>query len=188
MPSYDSFSWTWGIVNVLIIKLFGGKCTLFTSLIVPQASLDHGLSGGLKGCCILALIVNTYGVCLSLSKSLNLPGPPFSYVLIIMKPFITVFQNTSHIFPFDHHNSLWGMHGRYYCPHFTDEETETQRLNDLPKVTKLISVQTLFSDLDFVTSTLATKCFHLCVCRMEITVIYCLMLILGILKTFKSIL
>lgn len=30
-----------------------------------------------------------------------------------------------------------------------DEETGTQRLNDLPKVTKLISVQTLFSGLDF---------------------------------------
>lgn len=61
------------------------------------------------------------------------------------------------------------MHGRYYYPHFTDEETETQRLNDLPKVTKLISVPTLLSDLDFVTSALATKCFHLHVCKMEIS-------------------
>lgn len=75
------------------------------------------------------------------------------------------------------------MRGRYYCPHFTDEETETQRLNDLPKVTKRISVQTLLSDLDFVTSALATKFFQLHVCKIEITVIYCLMLILRILKT-----
>lgn len=108
MQSYDSFFFrTWSIINVLEgeTKLFGEKRTLFTSLILLHASLDHGLRGRLKGCCILALIVNTYGVCLSLSKSLNLPGPPFPYVLIIMKPFITVFQNTSHIFPFDHHNS-----------------------------------------------------------------------------------
>lgn len=75
------------------------------------------------------------------------------------------------------------MHGRYYCPHFTDEETGTQRLNDLPKVTKLISVQTLLSGLDFLTIALATKCFHLHVCKMEVRVIYCLMLILTILKT-----
>lgn len=86
-------------------KLFEEKHTVFTSSILPQASVGHGLSGRLKGYCILALNVNTYSVRLSLSKSLNLPGPPFSYVLIIMKPLITVLQNTSHTFPFDHHNS-----------------------------------------------------------------------------------
>lgn len=108
MQSYNSFFIrTLSIINVLEreTKLFGEKRTVFASLILPQASLGHGLSGRLKGYCILALIVNTYGVCLSLSKSLNLPGPPFSYVLIIMIPLITVFQNTSHTFPFDHHNS-----------------------------------------------------------------------------------
>lgn len=81
------------------MKLFEEKRTVFASLILPQASLGCGLSGRLKGCFILGLIVNTYGICLSLSKSLNLPGPPFSFVLIIMKPLITVFQSTSHTFP-----------------------------------------------------------------------------------------
>lgn len=108
MQSYNSFFIrTWSIINVpeRETQLFEEKHTVFASLMSPQASLDHGLSGGLKGYCILAPIVNTYGACLCLSKALNLPGPPFSNVLIIMKPLITVFQNTSHTFPFDHHHS-----------------------------------------------------------------------------------
>lgn len=81
MQRYNSlFIRTWSRINVLEreTKLFGEKHTLFSSLILPQVSLGHWLSGRLKDCCISALIVNTYGVCLSLSKSLNLSGPPFS--------------------------------------------------------------------------------------------------------------
>lgn len=72
-------------------------------LTLPQVSLGRELS--MPSCCIFILTINTYVVHLSLSKSLNLPGPPFSNVLMIMKPLITVFQNTSHTFPFDHHNN-----------------------------------------------------------------------------------
>lgn len=107
MQRYNSlFIRTWSRINVLEreTKLFGEKHTLFSSLILPQVSLGHWLSGRLKGCCISALIVNTTVFVYLWASHLICQGLHF-HVLIIMKPLITVFQNTSHTFPFDHHNS-----------------------------------------------------------------------------------